>query len=184
MPFEFERFDIADVVLVKPKAFGDERGFFCETYRVQDLAEAGITTEFVQDNHSRSSRGVLRGLHFQTAGQEKLVRCARGRVWDVAVDLRRSSPTYKRWVGVALDDENMYALFVPRGFAHGFVVLSDVADVCYKVGPVYYSGDGEGGIRWDDPDIGVAWPVADPVVSARDVEAPTLAEIEAALPDW
>lgn len=182
--FEFERLAIADVILVKPKVFGDARGFFCETYRKSDFEAAGITEDFVQDNHSRSGSKILRGLHFQLTGQAKLVRASVGRIFDVAVDVRPSSSTFRQWVGAELSDDNMHQLYVPAGFAHGFVVLGDGADVTYKVGPTYYQDDTERGIRWDDPDIGVDWPVADPRTSDRDSGAPTLGEIADELSHW
>src|SRR5882757_7480096 len=140
------------LMAIEPAAFADERGFFCETYRRQWHEQLGITESerFVQDNHSRSTRGVLRGMHFQLgAGVGKLVRCSRGRIFDVAVDLRRESPTYGQWDGMELDDENLRELYVPVGFAHGFCVLSDVADVIYKQ-TAYYDADVERGIAWDD----------------------------------
>lgn len=182
MRFEFERLEIPDVILVKPEVFGDARGFFCETYRQKEFVEAGITEDFVQDNHSRSGAKILRGIHFQIAGQAKLVRAATGRIFDVAVDLRSDSPTYKQWVAAELTDENMYQLYVPPAFGHAFVVLSDSADVCYKVGPVYYADETERGIAWNDPDVGIEWPVGDPITSDRDSAAPTLAEIADELP--
>ena len=133
MPIEAAPTTLPGVLLLQPRVFPDERGFFCETYRANDLAAAGITEDFVQDNHSRSTRGVLRGLHFAIGeGSSKLVRCGRGRIWDVVVDLRAGSPTYGRWEGFELTDENMHVLYVPVGFGHGFCVLSDVADVLYK----------------------------------------------------
>jgi dTDP-4-dehydrorhamnose 3,5-epimerase len=182
MRFEFERLAIPDVIRVKPKVFGDERGFFCETYRKNEFAEGGIHDEFVQDNHSRSGAKILRGLHFQINGQAKLVRASVGRIFDVAVDVRPSSPTYRQWVGVELSDENMHQLYVPAGFAHGFCVLGDSADVTYKVGPSYYADETERGIRWNDPSVGINWPISDPSTSERDRSAPTLDEIEAELP--
>lgn len=182
--FEFERLAIPDVILVKPRVFGDARGFFCETYRKSDFEAAGITEDFVQDNHSRSGAKILRGLHFQLTGQAKLVRASLGRIFDVAVDVRPSSSTFRRWVSAELSDENMHQLYVPAGFAHGFVVLGDTADVTYKVGPTYYQDDTERGIRWDDPEVAVDWPVADPSTSDRDSTAPTLAEIVDQLGHW
>jgi dTDP-4-dehydrorhamnose 3,5-epimerase len=171
-----------DLVLVEPQVHGDERGFLVETFRDDGWRELGIEVEFVQENHSRSGQGILRGLHFQTKpGQAKLVRCLRGRIWDVAVDLRRDSPTYRRWEGYELDDERHRQLFVPAGFAHGFCVLSELADVAYKLSS-YYDPDTEAGIAWDDPDVGVEWPIADPVLSDRDRAAPRLAEIADSLP--
>jgi dTDP-4-dehydrorhamnose 3,5-epimerase len=166
------------LVLLEPDVHGDERGFLVETFSERDWREAGVDCEFVQDNHSRSSAGILRGLHFQRSpGQAKLVRCMRGRVWDVAVDLRRDSPTFAQWEGHELDDELHRQLFVPRGFAHGFCVLSDVADVHYRLSD-YYDPATEAGIAWDDPTVAVDWPIDDPQVSERDATAPKLAEIE------
>jgi dTDP-4-dehydrorhamnose 3,5-epimerase len=168
--------------LLEPMVHGDERGFFLETYRRDLLAEHGVEVEFVQHNHSRSARGTLRGLHFQTEpGQAKLVRCARGEIFDVAVDLRRDSPTFGRWEGHVLDDELHRQLFVPVGFAHGFAVLSDVADVAYLCSSVYDPAT-EAGIAWDDPEVGVDWPVSEPLLSGRDVSAPSLAELRETLP--
>jgi dTDP-4-dehydrorhamnose 3,5-epimerase len=146
------------VLIFEPKVFGDERGFFFETYREQVFAEAGLNVTFVQDNQSRSQRGVLRGLHYQLQQpQGKLVRVARGRVFDVAVDVRRGSPTFGKWFGAFLDDETHRQMYIPPGFAHGFVVLSEVADFLYKCTD-YYHPQSEAGIRWDDPAIGIAWP--------------------------
>lgn len=173
---------ISDLILLEAAAHGDERGFLLESFRADAWRELGIDCEFVQENHSRSAKGILRGLHFQTSpGQAKLVRCVRGTIWDVAVDLRRESPTYRQWEGMELSDANHRQLFVPVGFGHGFCVLSDVADVAYKLSS-YYEPETEGGIRWDDPDVGVRWPVEEPLLSARDQEAPTLAEIGSELP--
>ncbi len=170
------------LALIEPAVHRDERGFFLESYRERDLAGLGVTERWVQDNHSRSARGVLRGLHFSIGeGQAKLVRCARGAIYDVAVDLRRGSPTYGRWEGVTLDDERLLALYIPVGFAHGFCVLSDVADVVYKCSS-YYSADVERGIAYDDPDVGVEWPDPPHTVSGRDASAPRLAEVAADLP--
>jgi dTDP-4-dehydrorhamnose 3,5-epimerase len=170
--------------LIAPRVFGDDRGFFTETYRANVYAEFGIDDVMVQDNHSRSARGVVRGLHFQIGeGASKLVRCGRGRILDVVVDLRRGSPTYAQWEGFELSDENMHVLYVPVGFAHGFCVLSDVADVIYKQSN-YYSTDVERGVRFDDPRIGVEWPfpMEELQYSQRDLEAPSLQEFEAQLP--
>lgn len=181
MPNRIET-EIPDLVLLEPNAHGDERGFLIETFREEAWAEHGVRGPFVQDNHSRSVEGILRGLHFQTTpGQAKLVRCVRGAIWDVAVDLRRESPTYRRWEGVELSDQNHRQLFVPEGFAHGFCVLSEIADAAYKL-TSYYDPASEAGIRWDDPDIGVAWPIADPQLSERDKTAPSLADIAGDLP--
>jgi dTDP-4-dehydrorhamnose 3,5-epimerase len=170
------------VVLIEPEVHGDERGFLVETFRDDRWRELGVEVEFVQENHSRSGRGILRGLHFQTRpGQGKLVRCLRGRIWDVAVDLRRDSPTYRRWEGYELDDERHRQLFVPAGFGHGFCVLSEQADVAYKLSS-YYDPATEAGIAWDDPAVGVEWPISEPVLSERDRTAPRLAEIADSLP--
>jgi dTDP-4-dehydrorhamnose 3,5-epimerase len=165
------------LVLLEPAVHGDDRGFLVETYSARDWAEAGIDAQFVQDNHSRSTGGILRGLHFQTApGQAKLVRCLRGRVWDVAVDLRRDSPTFGQWEGHELDDSSHRQLFIPVGFAHGFCALSEIADVHYKLSS-YYDPATESGIAWDDPELAIDWPLADPQVSERDATAPKLADI-------
>ncbi len=174
---------LAGVVVLEPAVHGDHRGFFAETFRADAWAAAGIDVAFVQDNHSRSRRGTLRGMHFQTApGQAKLVRCARGEILDVVVDLRRGSPTFGRWEGFALDDAAMRQLFVPVGFAHGFCVVSEVADVVYKCSS-YYDAATESGIAYDDPALGIAWPAGvEPIVSERDAHAPRLADVADALP--
>jgi dTDP-4-dehydrorhamnose 3,5-epimerase len=177
---------ISGPILIQPPVFGDERGFFAETYRRQWHAQVSIpaTDEFIQDNHSRSGRGVVRGMHFHIGpGVAKLVRCARGRILDVLVDLRRGSPSYGEWEGFELDDESMRILYVPVGFAHGFCVLSDVADVIYKQ-TAYYDPDVERGIAWNDPDVGIRWPLptAELVVSSRDSQAPLLRELAPELP--
>lgn len=174
---------IPGALLIEPDVHGDARGFFCETYREPVWSEYGIPASWAQDNHSRSGQGVLRGMHFAIGdGQAKLVRCARGRILDVVADLREGSPTYRQWAGVELSDENMHQLFVPVGLAHGFVVLSDVADVTYKCTTVYDPAV-ERGIKYDDPAIAIEWPSdIELLVSQRDAEAPTLAEIAAELP--
>jgi dTDP-4-dehydrorhamnose 3,5-epimerase len=170
------------MVLVEPDVHGDDRGFLLETFREDQWSEVGVDIHAVQENHSRSAQDTLRGLHFQTSpGQAKLVRCLRGRIWDVAVDLRRDSPTFGQWEGHELDDETHRQLFIPVGFAHGFCVLSEIADVHYKLSSVY-DPQTEAGIAWDDPDVGVEWPVAEPQVSDRDRSVPTLAEIADELP--
>jgi dTDP-4-dehydrorhamnose 3,5-epimerase len=170
------------LVLIEPAVHGDSRGFMLESYSRDAWAGLGVETEFVQHNHSRSSRGTLRGIHFQTEpGQAKLVRCARGAILDVAVDLRRGSPTYGQWEGHVLDDERHLQLFVPVGFGHGFAVLSDVADVAYLVSSLYDPAT-EAGIAWDDPEVGVDWQVSDPLLSERDKTAPKLAELADQLP--
>jgi dTDP-4-dehydrorhamnose 3,5-epimerase len=169
-------------VLVQPKVITDDRGFFFETYRRNEYAELGIDTEFVQDNHSRSVRGTVRALHFQLEpGQAKLIRVARGAIYDVAVDLRRDSPTYGRYEAFELSDENAQQIFIPAGFAHGFCVTSAEADVAYKVSS-YYEQSTERGIAFDDPDIGIPWPTDEPLVSDRDRTNPRLAEIADELP--
>lgn len=177
MPFTFVPQEIPEVVLVQPVRMGDDRGFFEETFRSSVFAEAGLPDRFVQDNHSRSRRGVLRGLHFQRDphAQGKLVSCVAGEVFDVAVDLRVGSPTYGRWVAAVLSSDNGHALWVPEGFGHGFCVLSESADLAYKVTAEYH-GPSEGGVRWDDPAIGIEWPVRDPQLSPRDVTLPLLAD--------
>jgi dTDP-4-dehydrorhamnose 3,5-epimerase len=170
------------VVLLEPEVHGDARGFMVETFRKDGWAELGVDVEFVQHNHSRSSRDTLRGIHFQTApGQAKLVRCPRGKIFDVAVDLRRDSPTYGQWEGQVLDDEAHRQLFIPVGFGHGFAVLSEEADVAYLCSSTYDSAT-ESGIAWDDPEVGVEWPVAEPLLSERDERAPRLAEVAGSLP--
>lgn len=170
------------VVLLEPEVHGDARGFMVETFRRDTWAELGIDVEFVQHNHSRSAKGTLRGIHFQTEpGQAKLVRCPRGRIFDVAVDLRRDSPSFGQWEGQELDDESHRQLYVPVGFGHGFAVLSEEADVTYLLSSPYDPAT-ESGIAWDDPDVGVAWPVEDPLLSERDKEAPRLAEVVKTLP--
>ena len=179
---EFVELGLAGVTLIKPSVHGDERGFFLESFRADALAEAGIAATFVQDNHSRSRSGIVRGMHFQP-GQAKLVRCARGAIWDAIVDLRVGSPTFGRWEGYELNDETHHQLFVPDGFAHGFCVLSEVADLTYKV-TSYYDQTTEGGFRYDDPAVGIAWPIPidQLIASARDASAPTLAELRDSLP--
>jgi dTDP-4-dehydrorhamnose 3,5-epimerase len=169
--------EIQDLVLIEPDVHGDERGFFVETFRRSWMDELGIEVTFVQENHSRSVGPVLRGIHAQ-AGQAKLVRCARGRIWDVAVDLRPGSPSYCRWEGYELDDQKHRQLFIPDGFGHGFCVLSAEADVDYALS-AYYDPAEESGIAWDDPEIGIEWPIGDPILSERDRNAPRLAELAA-----
>jgi dTDP-4-dehydrorhamnose 3,5-epimerase len=169
-------------LLVVPEILGDQRGFFLETFRLDKLAEIGAEFSFVQDNHSRSGRGVIRGMHFQP-GQTKLVRCVRGAIFDVIVDLRVGSPSFGQWEGIELNDETHKQLMVPDGFAHGFCVLTDIADVVYKVS-AYYDPTAEGGFRLDDPAVGIEWPIepAEHLRSARDDAAPLLAEITPTLP--
>jgi dTDP-4-dehydrorhamnose 3,5-epimerase len=169
-------------ILIEPVVHGDRRGFFQETYRRDLHAELGIHDEFVQDNHSRSRRGIVRGMHFQVGeGQAKLVRCARGSIHDVLVDIRRGSPTFGAWEAHELDDQNLRQLYVPVGFAHGFCVTSELADVTYKCSS-YYREELERGIRFDDPDVGIEWPALELVPSERDEAAPLLREIRDELP--
>jgi len=171
-------------LLMRPRVLADDRGFFAETYRESALAEHGIHDVFVQDNHSRSQRGVVRGIHFQVGrGCSKLVRCGRGRIWDVVVDLRRGSPTFGEWEGVELADDDLRMVYVPNGFGHGFCVLSDWADVLYKQ-DAYYSAEVERGIAWDDPEVAIAWPLdAERItLSERDARAPRLSAVRDELP--
>jgi dTDP-4-dehydrorhamnose 3,5-epimerase len=169
---------LPDVLIVDPTVHRDDRGFFVESYHEPRYRRAGIDVRFVQDNHSRSVRGTLRGLHWQTAphAQAKLIRVLAGEVLDVAVDVRDASPTFGRWTAVTLSADNFRQLFVPTGFAHGFLVLSDVADVEYKCSDVYDRA-AERGLMWNDPEIGIAWPIADPILSPRDRAHPPLAAL-------
>ena len=167
---------IPGVYIIEPQVFGDHRGYFMETYSTKAFADIGITNEFVQDNQSfNAKKGTLRGIHFQNApmAQAKLVRVTKGAVLDVAVDLRKGSPTYKQWVGVELSAENKRMLFIPRGFGHGFVTLTDDVEFCYKVDNLY-SKECDRGIRFNDPEIGVNWGVTDPVLSQKDTTSPML----------
>jgi dTDP-4-dehydrorhamnose 3,5-epimerase len=168
-------------ILIQSAVHGDERGFFQETYRRNAFAELGIRQDFVQDNHSRSRRGIVRGMHFQP-GMAKLVRCARGAIYDVLVDLRRGSPTFGRWEAFELSDENHHQLYCPDGFGHGFCVVSDVADVVYKTS-AYWDAELEGGFAYDDPKVGITWPEGvELIASPRDASAPTLAALSESLP--
>jgi dTDP-4-dehydrorhamnose 3,5-epimerase len=175
MPFKFTRLSIPDIILIEPKVFRDDRGSFVETYKYSDFAAYGITDSFVQDNHSTSVKGVLRGLHYQTnpKAQGKLIRCMKGKIFDIAVDIRRSSPTYSKWAGYDLSEETNLMLYIPPGFAHGFMVLSDKAEVLYKC-TTEYSPENERGIFWNDPDINIDWPIKNPVLSAKDKAYPVL----------
>jgi dTDP-4-dehydrorhamnose 3,5-epimerase len=170
---------LKDCVYIEPKVFGDERGFFLETFQAERYAEmAGINLPFVQDNHSRSPKGVLRGLHFQkTKPQGKLVRVVKGEVYDVAVDMRHGSPTFGQWESVILSDENKIQFWVPPGFAHGFVVLSEIADFEYKCTD-YYDPSDEGSILWNDPNLNIPWPVESPILSEKDSNAENLVSIK------
>ncbi len=179
--FNFIKTSIEGVTIIEPTAFGDDRGYFMETYQYNDFAAAGIDVKFVQDNQSKSKKGVLRGLHFQKQfPQSKLVRVISGEVYDVAVDLREGSPTYGKYEGVILSAENKRQFFIPRGFAHGFVVLSDEAEFVYKVDDFYHPND-EGGLMWNDPDVGIDWPIPhdmEIILSDKDKVNPTLAKIK------
>jgi dTDP-4-dehydrorhamnose 3,5-epimerase len=168
-------------VLLAPVVHGDERGFFLESYRSNVLAELGVLEEFVQDNHSRSRGGIVRGMHFQP-GQAKLVRCVRGAIFDVIVDIRPDSPQFGQWEGFQLDDVEHRQLYIPDGFAHGFCVVSEFADVTYKISS-YYDPSREGGFAYDDPGVAIAWPSPDDLTgSERDRQAPSLAELRSSLP--
>ena len=176
--------EIPGVLIIEPEVFADGRGFFMETYHAARYREHGIEGPFVQDNHSRSVAGTLRGLHLQVRRpQGKLVRVIEGEVYDVCVDVRRGSPTFGRWVGVTLTAENVRQCYVPPGFAHGFCVLTPVAQVEYKCTDFYDPG-GELGVAWNDPALAISWPVRDPILSARDRDHPTLAELGDKLPEW
>ncbi len=175
--FHFIDTEIADVKIIEPTVFGDARGYFMETYSEKEFSDAGISVKFVQDNESRSRKGVLRGLHFQKKNpQGKLVRVIEGEVFDVAVDLRKASATFGKWVGVTLSAENKKQFYIPEGFAHGFVVLSETASFVYKCTRLYAPGD-EGGLLWNDPQVGICWPVGEnftPILSEKDTKNPTL----------
>lgn len=177
----FTELELKDAILISPNVFGDERGFFLETYNKMNFSKAGLGMEFVQDNHSKSSAGVLRGLHFQQHphAQGKLVRATKGSIWDVVVDLRKDSPTYKKWIKVLLDDTDKRMLYVPVGFAHGFVSIED-CEVQYKCTNLY-DKQSEGGIMWDDPELNIDWGIKDPVVSTKDQQLPYLKNIESGL---
>lgn len=175
MPFTFERLSIPEVILIRPKVFTDERGFFIELYKHSDFSQAGITEHFVQDNFSKSVKNVLRGLHYQKnpAAQGKLIRCIKGRIFDVAADICKDSLTYGQWVGAELSEEDNHMLYIPLGFAHGFVVLSDEAEVLYKC-TQEYSPENDRGILWNDPVINIRWPVKEPILSEKDRRLPLL----------
>lgn len=179
--FKFTKTGIEGVIIVEPEVFGDNRGYFMETYHEKIFKENGITADFVQDNQSKSKKGVIRGLHFQYKyPQGKLVRVISGEVFDVAVDMRKDSPTYGKWEGVILSSDNKKQFYIPPGFAHGFVVLSDTAEFTYKCTDFYHPDD-EGGIRWDDPEIGIEWPIDDVdelIFSQKDKLWKTLSETE------
>ena len=181
---QFIKQEIQDVILCQPAVFQDERGFFLESYKKTAFSNAGISEEFVQDNHSRSIRGTLRGLHLQlTQPQGKLIRVIEGAIFDVAVDIRVGSPSFAQWVGVELTGENFKQLYVPPGFAHGFCVISDQADVSYKCTDYYLHGD-EIGIAWNDPDLAIQWPITTPLLSPKDVDAFRLKDVLSRLPSY
>ncbi len=175
MPFKFKRLDIPELILIEPVVFNDDRGFFMETYKQSEFASHGININFVQDNHSFSKKGVIRGLHYQNPpkAQGKLVRAVVGEIFDVAVDIRKGSPTYKKWIGVVLSSDNKRMLYIPVGFAHGFCVLSEVAEVLYKITDEY-DPKYEAGILWNDPDINIRWPIENPLISPKDTSLPIL----------
>lgn len=179
--FTFHKTEIEGVIIVEPTVYGDARGYFTETYQKENFIKGGIDVDFVQDNQSMSVKGVLRGLHFQkTFPQSKLVRCIRGAVYDVAVDLREGSPTFGKYIGIELSAENKRQFFIPKNFAHGFLVLSDEAEFVYKVDDFYHPND-EGGLLWNDPDIGVEWPISEGmeiILSDKDKVNSTLKEIK------
>lgn len=180
MPFEFERFPIEGPVLVTPRVFPDDRGFFLETYKKSDFVNNGIDAEFIQDNHSKSVKGVLRGLHYQIhpSAQGKLVRCIQGEILDITVDIRKSSPTFGKWVAERLSAENRKMLYIPIGFAHGFLVLSDTAEIIYKVHGGEYAPQCDRGIAWNDPELAIDWGVKDVIVSEKDMKQPLLKDAE------
>lgn len=179
MPFNFKRLEIPELVVVEANSFSDERGFFLESFKESEFTANGINTRFVQDNISHSIRGVLRGLHYQKnpKAQAKLVTAIRGEIFDVAVDIRKGSPTFGKWIAEILSDKNHKSLYVPEGFAHGFCVLSNVADVLYKVNQEY-SSENERGIIWNDSTLGINWPVENPILTKKDLELPLLNDID------
>ncbi|MFH1025198.1 MAG: dTDP-4-dehydrorhamnose 3,5-epimerase [Nitrospirota bacterium] len=179
MLFIFQPLDIPEIILIEPRRFVDTRGFFMETYKYSDFLRNGIQEHFVQDNYSRSVRGVLRGLHYQRNphAQGKLVQCIRGKIFDVAVDIRKGSPTFMQWISTELSEENNRMFYVPPGFAHGFVVVSEIADVIYKC-TKEYSPEDDRGIIWNDPDIQIQWPIQEPVLSEKDSRHPLLRDAD------
>ncbi len=179
MAFDFKKFDIENVILITPKLYGDNRGFFLETYKYSEFADFGIEEKFVQDNHSRSAKNVLRGLHYQKnpKAQGKLVRCVRGKILDVAVDIRQGSPTYGRWVADKLCEDNKAMLYIPSGFAHGFLTLSEYAEIVYKT-TEEYCAELDCGIAWNDKDINIDWGIDRPILSERDKGLPSLQEAD------
>lgn len=179
MPFKFTKLEIPEVILIEPQVFCDERGYFFESYKYSEFAENGINVNFVQDNHSYSKKGVIRGLHYQNPpkAQGKLIKVIVGEVFDVAVDIRKGSPNYGKWVAVVLSAHNKKMLYIPPGFAHGFCALSDVAEVLYKC-TNEYAPECEAGIRWNDPQINIKWPISNPILSKKDSFLPFLKDAE------
>ncbi len=180
MPFEFKRLSLKDIQLIIPKTFGDERGFFLESYKKSDFCNNGITEDFLQDNHSKSVKGVLRGLHYQLPpkAQAKIIKCIKGKIFDVAVDIRKNSPSFLKWTGEVLSEENKHMLYIPQGFAHGFVVLSDCAEIIYKTSDEY-SKELERGIIWNDRDINIDWNIDFiPQLSERDKINPCIKDVK------
>jgi dTDP-4-dehydrorhamnose 3,5-epimerase len=179
VPFKFTAFEIPGLVLIRPEVFGDTRGFFLELYKHADFVRGNITEHFVQDNYSKSVRGVLRGLHYQKdpKAQGKLVLCLKGRIYDVAVDIRKGSPQYGKWAALELSEENRQMLYVPAGFAHGFQVLSETAEILYKCTEEYSPAD-ERGVIWNDETINIAWPIAHPTLSSKDTVNPSLRDAD------
>ena len=183
MPFIFNKTKIKDVIWIEPKVFGDNRGFFMESYKKSEFVQNGITCEFVQDNHSKSTKGVLRGLHYQAApkSQAKLIRCSKGKIYDVVVDLRKNSTTFGQWLKIELSEENKHMLFVPEGFAHGFTVLSDEAELIYKTN-TEFSPEHDRGLLWCDKEVNIDWGIDfEPILSEKDKIQPTLKEIQSDL---
>ncbi|MEZ0323909.1 MAG: dTDP-4-dehydrorhamnose 3,5-epimerase [Hydrogenothermaceae bacterium] len=183
MPFEFKMLEIPEVILIKPKVFKDERGFFLEVYKKSDFEKFGIDTDFIQDNHSGSVKGVLRGLHYQKhpKAQGKLVRCIKGKIFDVAVDIRKNSKTFGKYVFAELSEENKHILWIPKGFAHGFLTLSDYAEIIYKVSGAEYSPEHDAGIIYNDPDINIKWPleeIKEIILSEKDKKLPKLRDLK------
>lgn len=179
MPFTFEKGPLDGVMIITPRMFPDGRGFFMETFKKSDFTAAGVTAEFVQDNHSSSAKGVVRGLHYQKAphAQGKLIRATRGVLYDVMVDIRQGSPTYGEWFGIELSAENRKMVYIPPGFAHGFVALSDTVEFLYKV-TSEFNKESEAGIMWNDPEVGIKWPVTDPILSEKDAILPPLSRAD------
>ena len=175
---EFIQTKIPDVIIIKPKVIEDQRGYFMESYHLEKFKLAGIDSIFVQDNHAKSVQNTLRGLHFQIKyPQAKLLRCLKGKVFDVAVDLRKDSPYYGQWVSEELSKNNKFQLFIPAGFAHGYYVLSETSEIIYKCSEIYHSED-QHGIQWDDPDIAIDWPGIDPILSEKDRQLPPLKDFD------